>query len=533
MDRFMNMFIPKTSMSPVKSVSDSGSPPKRKHDLSTGGDSSSHNNGTSGHGKYVNKRLKLGHDQKDQGEPKFTFDEVKAMIDSLLQTQQSKSTTVSSCTALKQVDFDEVAVPGHSVGACRFVIEKLVSITRRVRNLQEVLTDIRDNLNKRAYTEAIMRSTMHMQPPKKPPSAYLLYHKERYEQLRDQHSKASEIAKIVSEEWKGMDERKRLPYHKKHNEMMKRYQKDSMKFGLTKTMKPKRAKSAKSLYVLDKLAEVDEDLDKEDISRLKEQYGQEFDELDKESKAHWMGKYEEEQERYRREKNEYIAANPHLDHTVAERNRTTRNAVKPPEKPKSAVKFYLAKKMAQGLEGAEFNETKQRLKEKFSSLSDKKQIKYIKKAIRDKERYEAELEEFKQAHPEVPTPKLKANVSKDQWKLYASLIENRPTPPAPTAYLHFCGKVLSDSQGDEQVPTQRLHSASVAWSNLSEGEKMDVERDHIAMIKAYLEEIDAWLQKQDVKKRDQVWHDEPRCRPEYWRKRLARLERNLKKKETS
>lgn len=530
MDLLMTMFKPRSSMSPVKVGSDSGSPTKRKHIESSPTRHSSQNNGTGG--KSAHKRLKADPGE-DQGEPKFTFDEVKTMIDSLL-TQKGKAIGVASSAAIKHVDFDEVAVPGHSVQACKDLVEKLVNMTRRIRTFQEVLTDIRENLNKRSYTEAIMRATMHVQPPKKPPSAYLLFHKERYEALRHEISQASEIAKIVSETWKTMDDKQRQPYQKKHLELVKKYEKDLKKCGLkTGKMKPKRSRSAKALYAMSRLDEIveEQELDSEEISRLKRQFKQEYDELDKETKSYWNKQYLLEQERYRRERTEYIAANPHLDHHVPERVRPSRYTIKPPVAPKSALKFFLAKKMPEGLESQEYDETKQMFKAKFAKLSTKKQMKYIKKAVKDKERYDSEVVEFKQAHPEATIPNLKPNVSKDQWKLYESIIENKPMPPAPTAYLHFCGKALSDINSDtDQVPTQRMQSASVAWSNLSEEEKLSIEKEHVAVIKAFLQEMEEWMQKQDEKRRDQVWKDEPRCRPDYWRKRLVRMERNLTKK---
>lgn len=533
----MTMFKPKASMSPVKaSSSQAGSPTKRKHEPSPSKGVNNHAGQASGKSSKKVKLDNSGAQQQDANtgdglEPKFTFEEVKTMLDNLLE-QKGKAVTVAVSAGLKHVDFEEVAVPGHSVQSCRQLVEKLIFNTRRVRTLQEVLLDIKSNLNKRSYTEAIQRATLDVPPPKKPPSAYLLYHKERYESLRGEIAQASEIAKIVSEEWKTLDERRRLQYQKRHNELAKKYAKDLKKCGLGAKQKPKRSRSAKAMYAQSRIEEICEveDLDKDDIAKLKEQYIQEYEEQDKETKAYWQKQYQLEQERYRRERNEYIAANPHLDHHVPERVRASRYAIKPPPAPKSALKFYLAKKIPDGLEGQELEDVKLKLRAKFFKLSEKKQLKYIKKAIKDKERYEAEVAEFRTAHPEVAIPKLKPNVSRDQWKLYEALIENKPVAPAPTAYLHFCGKLLSDTQ-DAQVPTQRMQSASVAWSSLSEKEKLNIEKEHVATIKEFLVEMEDWLLKQDEKRRDQVWKDEPRCRPDYWRKRVARMEKNLAKKQ--
>lgn len=511
----MTMFKPKTSMSPVKFGSES--PTKRANESSP-----TRNGESSGR---ANKKIKV-----DQ-EPKFTFEEVKSMIDNLL-VHKSKAATVSA--GLKHVDFKEVAVPGHSVQNCEKLITKLVSMTRRIRTFEEVLTDIKTNLNKRSYTEAIQRATLQVAPPRRPPSAYLMYHKERFEALKQEIPQASEIAKIVSEEWRNLEDRKRQTYLKRHNELLKKWEREIKKLGLVNNEKPKKARSAKALFIQSKLDELDdyEDMEKDEQAQTRERFAQEFDEADKELRSYWNKRYTEEQERYRQEQNEYIAAHPHLDHHVPERqSRATKSLIKPPPGPKSALKHYLAKKIPEGLEGQEFEDLKIKLKDKFQKLSDKKQLKFIKKAIRDKERYDQEVAEFKTEHPDVVIPKIKPTITKDQWKLYQTLVENKPSVPAPTTYLHYCGKVLSDSQGDaDQVPTQRMQFASQQWSSMSDKDRVEIEKDHMDSIKSYVSEMDAWLLTQDEEKRDRVLREEPKSRPDYWRRKLTRMERLAKKR---
>lgn len=464
-------------------------------------------------------------------EPRFTFEEVKEMIEKLLAKQTRASAAVSA--GLKKVNFDEIAVMGHSVQGCKELIEQLVQNTRRVRTLQEVLLDIKDNLKKRAYTEIIHRATLKGDLPKKPPSAYLLYHQDRYNELRSENSLAVEVSKIVAEEWKTLSDKKRKEYQKRHDALVREYERAMQTYGLIDDDPPKRPKAAKTLYIEHALSESKtEHWTKEWLAKRKDYLSEEFDNLPPDVRQGWIQLHKEHQERYLIEREEYIAAHPHLDHAGPEKKPRANEKVKPPEAPKSACKFFIQKKMPEGLEGPEFEEMKKRLKDKFSHLKNRKLLKYVKKAILDKERYEREVEEFKKQHPEREIPKTKANVSKEQLKLYAKVVDNQPTLPAPTAYLHYCGKMLTDmnDNDDARIPTARMQTASEAWKELSDREKKNAEREHTEDIERYLREMDAWMASKPEERRLQVLSEEPKSNPDYWRKKLNRIKKLEKKK---
>lgn len=463
-------------------------------------------------------------------EPRFTFDEVKLMIENLLSKQTRASSAVSA--GLKKVNFDEIAVEGHSVQGCKELIEQLVANTRRVRTLQEVLLDIKENLKKRAYTEIIHRATLKGEMPKKPPSAYLLYHQDRYSELRNENSLAVEVSKIVAEEWKTLPEKKRREYQREHDELVRKYERDMQRLGLIDEEAPRRPKSAKSLFVADALNGFDtSNWTKEELAQKKEELSQQFEGLSADDKNIWIQMHKESQEKYLKEKAEYIAAHPHLDHNGPEKKSRTNEKIKQPDPPMSALKFFIQKKMPENLSGPEFDEQKKNLKEKFARLKEKKLLKYIKKAIQDKERYDKELEEFKLNHPGREIAKTKANISKNQWKLYAKVVENRPLLPAPTAYLHYCGKMLTDmnDNDDDQVPTKRMQSASVAWKASTLKEKKAAQREHMEDIERYIREMDAWLASKPEERRTQVLTEEPKANPDYWRKKLNRMRKAEKK----
>lgn len=454
------------------------------------------------------------------------------MLDRMLAVQTRASPAVSA--GLKKVNFEQIAVEGHSVERCKELIEQLVQSTRRVRTLQEVLTDIKDNLKKKTYTEIIHRATIKGDLPKRPPSAYLLYHNDRYNELREENPMAVEVSKIVAEEWKTLSDKRRAYYQNKYDELLRQYEEDMEHYGLIDDQAPKRPKSAKKLYVENRMAALKTDnWDRDRINKKRDEYGNKFDNLSAEEKQTWIQMHKECQMKYQEERAKYIADHPHLNHTTAERKARVSDKVKLPEPPKSAVKFFLQKKMPEDIaEGYEHDEFKKKLKAKFAKMSEKKQLKYIKKAIEDKERYDREIEQFKKEHPEKEIAKVKANVSSAQLKLYARVVENRPNPPAPTAYLHYCGKRMTEMMNDEddtQAPTKRLQTASDAWNKCSENERRLAEQEYLEDVERYIREMDEWLASQPEDKKMQILTKIPRASPDYWRKKLQRMQKAEKK----
>lgn len=501
---------------------------KHKHNHSPPRHISSHKR--SHESQNSHKPSKVPKIEHEPQEPRFTFEEVKLMIEKILEKSTRSSAAVSA--GLKKVDFDEIAVEGHSVQGCKELIEQLVQNTRRVRTLQEVLTDIKDNLKRRVYTEIIQRATLTEELPRKPPSAYLLYHQDRYNELRAENSLAVEVSKIVAEEWKTLPDERRRKYFRRHESMLRKYDEEMQRLGLVNDVAPKRPRSAKALYIESSLGDVKSaNWSKEELASKKEYLSHAFDSLDSSEKLRWNQLHKEQLDRYERERDEYIAAHPHLDHACPEKKPRSNERVKPPEQPKSAFKFYCEKKLPEILESGNLEDAKKRLKEKFSQLREKKLLKYIKKAIQDKERYEQEIKEFKLQHPDREIPKTKANVTKDQHKIYAKLVENRPRLPAPTAYLHFCGKLLTEMVDTDtsQVPTKRMQVASVAWKNASSKVKKANERDHIEDVERYICEMEAWLAEQTEERKRQLIADEPKSNPDYWRKKLNKFKKAEKK----
>lgn len=483
---------------------------------------SSKSNSSSGHVQHKS------HHKKE--EPRFTFDEVKIMIEKML-AKQTKATPAAAA-GLRRINFDEIAAEGHSVEGCKDLIEQLVHNTRRVRTLQEVLIDIRDNLKRRSYTEIIARASIKGDLPKRPPSAYLLFHQDRYNQLKNENTLAIEVSKLVAEEWKCLSDKKRREYQRRHDELVSHYESEMQRLGLVDLAAPKRPKSAKTLFVDDYMSRLDTSgWTKEQISHKREKLSAYFENLDADEKQKWLDLHREGQENYLKAREEYVAAHPHLDHAGPDKKPRYTAKVKPPELPKSALKYFLMKKLPSGLEARDHDEALRRLKDKFQNLKDKKMLKYVKKAIQDKQRYEQEVEEFNKTFPDRQISKLKTNVTKEQWRLYHRLVENRPELPAPTAYLHYCGKILSDMNmnEDDQVPTRRMQAASEAWRKLSAREKRQATRDHLADIERYIDEMENWLSSQPEDRRYQLFTDEPKTNPDHWRKKLSRMKKKAEK----
>lgn len=511
----MTMFKPRPSQSPVRQI-------KRHNETPL----------------HSSKMAKID-DHQDVGGPKFTFDQVKIMLETMLEeTERNKRTLVSH--GLKGFDFNNIAGEGHSAEHCRELIGRLVKSTRRTRTLNEVLSEIRDNLDRKTYTEIIQRATMnHDNLPRRPPSAYLLYHQDRYHELKHEYPLAAAVSKIVSEEWKHISDRKRREYQKKHNDLVRSYENELRNLGLLDDVEPKRPKSASSLYVQDRMDSLSVDeMSKQELNELKKELVAEFESLDKDDKTYWNDLAKEKMEQYRREQEEFAASHPHLKPKAPRKVPATNGDSRPakpdlPIPPRTPLKIYLDKKMPDDVSGEEADDLRKQLKEKFSQLSQKKLLKFIKKAIKDKDRYERDVEQFVEEHPshaeqfsDVKT-KIKPNLSKEQSKLYQSVVENRPSLPVPTCYLYYCGKLLSnDTYSKGNDPTVRMQKASEDWRELSDRERSKWETEHAETIKNYIADMTKWLEEVNPERKRQILAEEPRANPEYWRKRVKRSKRS-------
>jgi len=468
---------------------------------------------------------------------KFTFDEVKTMLEKLIhENERNKRLLVNH--GVKDFDFSKIATPGRNVELCRDLVDRLVKSTRRIRTLHEVLNDIKDNLDRKTYTEVIQRATLgHERVPKRPPSAYLLYHRDRYEELKHEMPVAAEVSKMVSKEWKSLSERKRREYQKRHNDLMRAYENEMKRLGLVNDAEPKRPGTARTIYIQDRFESVDtESLTKQQLKNLTKQFGNDFDVMDRDEKKVWIQIAKERLEQYRSEHREFTASHPHLKPKSIDivnpgkregKNGTRRSKIDLPHPPKTPLVIYMEKKMPDNVEGEEAEELKRKLKDKFSQMSAKKQLKFIKKAVKDKDRYQQDINELIELHPEMQQElekkEIKANLTKEQWKIYYSMVENRPSLPAPNTYLYYCGKKLCEENYSTEVePTQRMQQASQAWKALSVEERSRIEKEHIESVSNYIEEMTNWLENIDPERKKQILLEEPRLNPDYWRRKLSK-----------
>lgn len=67
--------------------------------------------------------------------------------------------------------------------------------------------------------------SMTLEKPKKPPNTYLLFHKDRYEEIKSENKMMSmkEITKRTAEEWKSISKEKREQYLKMYDILKYRY----------------------------------------------------------------------------------------------------------------------------------------------------------------------------------------------------------------------------------------------------------------------------------------------------------------------
>lgn len=136
-----------------------------------------------------------------------------------------------------------------------------------------------------------------------------------------------------------------------------------------------------------------------------------------------------------------------------------------PEKPRRPFDLYSARRMKK-YEGEDKKVALEKIRESWTNLSEEKKLKWIKKAVRDSERYDNELAEYMKEHPEFEPPKKRANISKSELDLkYKS--EGRPAKPPSSGYMLYTKTMLKEIGGGKE----KMAQIAKQWKELSEDER--------------------------------------------------------------
>lgn len=453
--------------------------------------------------------------------PVWNFQDVKVFLDKIECPQKLES----FIQTLKRLDYNELKFGDYTAESCKKLMDELIHVTRKYRTLPEILTDIKDNLDKKAYTSAINKSSL-ASIPKRPPTAYILFHAERLAQLRakDPNGMIRTMSVQVADEWKKMPEAQKKKYRENEKKLRQQYDEKMRLAGLS-VNQPKRPPTARTLYIENKIK--DKNLTGDALAEHKLKYGQKFDDMSAQDKEKYLNKHAKLVEEYKSQMADYIQKTPHLNHDKTQGK--SRKKPRPPTAPMNPFKFFLIKKKVEDIKALN-DESLAKYKEKFNNLSENKLAKFIKQAFEDQKRYEEELKTYLESNPEAKIKSPKPNITQQQRAIYEKIILGRPMLPAGSAYIKFCGLKLANSRRDSDIhPTQHMQSVSAEWKGISDDDFLKANESVVNGIEEYIPQMEAWLEEQDEATKLRIQRLEPRAMPDFWKKILLRRKKTLKK----
>lgn len=137
-----------------------------------------------------------------------------------------------------------------------------------------------------------------------------------------------------------------------------------------------------------------------------------YNQLSEKKRQRYKSAYDSELALWKDEVAKFWQDHPELEErrTIERKNKSGKGRV--PGEPEHPMTAFLHYKNAKGA-----NKTHNEVREAFNALSDKKRLKWIRKAAADEGRYYDELAKFKKEHPDFDVPKLKSVLTKTEQEL--------------------------------------------------------------------------------------------------------------------
>ncbi len=233
----------------------------------------------------------------------------------------------------------------------------------------------------------------------------------------------------------------------------------------------------------------------------------EFKVLSEKKRAKYRKKYNKAMEEYRQKYAEFRRCHPDL----FKRNRkpaVTPNDLGVPKKPRKPFYFYQTHRMSQEKYPAmEPKTAREEILSSWNVLSEKRRMKWIRKAVTDQERYEEEMSTYCAKHPNYlrppPTRKNVSVLTKEEQRL-KNRFDGVPERPSTSGYAFFTQQMMEMTELTKVPPTEKLKIVGQLWRELSEDERAkynaEFEEDQAQVVECF----DAFLKGLPEEEREKV-----------------------------
>jgi len=356
-----------------------------------------------------------------------------------IELQLPKDDHVKYDSRARKLDWEQIKFKDFSAEDCKRYWEHVQARIRRFRILAEMIPDARQWLSQ-PWTNFYKSKdhNRHPEMPKKPLSMYMLYYSERREDIQKEHPHLSmpDVAKICSDEYQKLPEKRKAKYKARCDDMRREY---DIKLDNFYTMYPelrpiKTEKAAKTL-------------------------------------AH---------------KTNMVRA--------AEPEKPVILLPGAPQKPGKPFDLYFQQQLeCQPDAGTERGVLLERARQDWRDMKVKKKAKWIRKAMKEFREYEEQVVDFKSKHPEFNPPSVKSFLTQEEQKILDKYM-GRPEKPPSSAYSLFSKEMLN-TEFIKQFPSkERMSHISEAWKKVSDADKEIYQTQVNEAMTKYKSEYNEWYE---------------------------------------
>lgn len=256
---------------------------------------------------------------------------------------------------------------------------------------------------------------------------------------------------------------------------------------------PKSKLNAYTYFVADRRPKLRKKNPELTFKELTQKVADEWKALTDEKKKKYMEKSAEDAERYKADVEEWEAAVEEAGFTPRQVRRYLKEVKerkkipKGPTKPRSPYAFFMMTMHKELAEDMDFTERTQTMSRKWKELDEDGKTEYVEKSHADKDRYEKELKEFLEEHPEA---------LKYQPKKRKRIKEEGEPKRAKTAYIFYTmdQRPKVKEANPEMESKDIMRELGKMWKKLSESKKRKYNDMAHKDSKRYKREKKEWLE---------------------------------------
>ncbi|UXI23310.1 myostatin [Sarcoptes scabiei] len=263
---------------------------------------------------------------------------------------------------------------------------------------------------------------------------------------------------------------------------------------------PKKPLSTYLKYFLEKSPKLQALNPTMNMSEIAKLVAEHYAKITPKKKAHYKKIYDEEMIVYRQKLLEFKSNHPEIEFGSNGSRRFCDDQKIGPIKPRTPFQLYKDYRLKKYIEenGEEIEENEEMLKivvdairEAWNNtISDKKRYKFIKKSLKDQERYDQELKEFQESNPKFVAPKLKSVLTKSELELKLKY-EGKPSRPPRSGYTLFSKEMLKNMSDIET--NERMVKIAKIWKELPESERNRYNDEATKLGAQYLQDLNDYL----------------------------------------